>query len=198
MKQNKISDDPKKINSSDKLKKTKPGKQADYDFNNLSESSNKKAENTINIAKDEICPYCGYPNPAGIKGCLNEDCDGHKQINSEFVKPLSKRPGTKNPYTESKKIKCFLKPISRKNEKEFRQIEFTSVGNKITLNRSNLDPDNTTISSLKHAELTLKNGKWIIANKSSTNTTFICLRESYELKKGDILLLGDRLFKFIC
>ena len=81
------------------------------------------------------------------------------------------------------------------NEKHMpKELELKGEYNE--LNRGNLDPDNFTISHDIHAELTCKNGKWFIKDRSPYKTTYILASEETALKSGDIILIGNRRFVF--
>lgn len=69
-------------------------------------------------------------------------------------------------------------------------------GNKILLNRENLDRNNTTITSKIQAEITLENGEWILKNESKLRTTFIQVNGPTKIKKGDIVVFGNQRFLF--
>jgi len=70
-------------------------------------------------------------------------------------------------------------------------------GNMITLNRSKLDPDNRSISSEAHVEITSKNGQWYIKDVSTNGLTYIQVKkEAMPIQPGDMIILGNKLFKF--
>jgi len=66
----------------------------------------------------------------------------------------------------------------------------------IELNRSNLDPGNSSITGKVQAELTYEDGTWRMKDRSELQTTFLLASTPTPLKDGDILLLGDRKFIF--
>lgn len=65
-------------------------------------------------------------------------------------------------------------------------------GERISLNRENIDPSNNTITSQTQAELSFEDGKWYLVDKSEQKTTFILATGKTMLKDGDIILMGDR------
>jgi len=71
-------------------------------------------------------------------------------------------------------------------------------GKTIQLSRSNTEPPNQTITSKTQAELSFENGKWYLQDKSALKTTYIYAGKKVELKPDDIIVLGNRLFKFNC
>lgn len=69
-------------------------------------------------------------------------------------------------------------------------------GNEISLNRNNTDPKNSTITSLEQAKICFKDGKWGIVDSSEYQTTFVQASQSIELKSGNLILLGNQLYRF--
>jgi len=110
--------------------------------------------------------------------------------------PKTQPRGTFNPYTEPLRPdpKFKLTSIPRHTETSGKTSEFE--GKSVTLNRNNLDRENFTISGQEHAVIENVDGRWFINNKSSLKTTYIQVNSMMELKDGDIILLGDRMFIF--
>lgn len=108
--------------------------------------------------------------------------------------------GTINPWATPQSFPsisyCKLSPLPIiPNEKHMPgDVEFK--GDRITLNRANLDPDNMAISQSNQAELICKNGKWYIKDESAFKTTYIHARKETPLQNGDIILMGNRRFEF--
>ena len=105
--------------------------------------------------------------------------------------------GTINPYMVNfqEEPAFVLEPIQRMNErKPVDPVEFE--GTEIKLNRDNTEPANPTISSKEQAFVTYHDGHWYIEDSSDQNTTFVQAARKIELHDGDIILLGNRLFKF--
>ena len=73
-------------------------------------------------------------------------------------------------------------------------IEFVYNGQPILLNRSNLDPQNNTITSKVQAQLSVRDGQWIIENFSELKTTYIKVQKPTSIQKGDILVFGNKQF----
>ena len=143
------------------------------------------------------CPHCNYPLRQGIESCPN--C--HKKISpvsSGTAEPGRAAPlaagSTFNPYDNQKQEIFFLTPIPRVNEPEMEKIEFK--GEKVELNRDNLEEDNNTITGKTQAVVEFIDGKWYLTDKSKLKTTFMYVSGPLELKNGDIILFGDRQFKF--
>lgn len=89
---------------------------------------------------------------------------------------------------------CKLIPIQKKGEYSAPQPIFFS--DTATLNRSNTEQDNNTITSKEQAELIFNDGKWFIQDKSELMSTFVRSGKITELHRGDIIMLGDRKFEF--
>lgn len=106
--------------------------------------------------------------------------------------------GTINPYMQNfvEEPMFILEPIQRMNErKPIAPIEFE--GSDVTLTRDNTEYNNPTISSKGQAIVTHSEGGWFIEDLSEQKTTFVQAAHKIELHDGDIILLGNRLFKFI-
>jgi hypothetical protein len=89
---------------------------------------------------------------------------------------------------------CYLVALSVDEEKELRKIDLK--GDTISLDREVLDPGNTSISRNGHASIYQKEGSWYLENMTALKTTFIQVNQPLKLTDGDIVLLGDSLFKF--
>lgn len=143
------------------------------------------------------CPHCGYPVRKEAPSCpschqgltLDEPEDAREE-----PREIKLAGGTSNPYSKEKEQIFSLTPIPRVNETPFSKIEFK--GGNSELNRDNLEPENNTITGKLQALVEYRNGKWFLIDKSKLKTTYKYVSEPVELKKGDIILLGDRQFKF--
>lgn len=69
-------------------------------------------------------------------------------------------------------------------------------GDSVILNRENTEPDNRTITSKEQAEISCEDGKWFILNKSELGSTYIETNRKFEIQPGDVVVMGDRRFKF--
>ncbi len=87
-----------------------------------------------------------------------------------------------------------LVPISLADESEGKPIPVPDQGT--VLDRELLDSANNSISRNGHARLTLVNGEWWLENLSPAKTTYVQVEDRVKIKKGDVILLGDRLFRF--
>ncbi len=151
----------------------------------------------------KTCPSCGYPNIPDAISCVQ--CNyNFQQPNIAKTEPItqSSKPlstETITPWEEDTQepIHQFsLTPLDHETQQPLTPQTFE--GDSVALNRKNTDPDNSTITSKKQATIVYRNGQWEISNNSTLKTTFIQVKnnESTPLKKGDIILLGNRLFVF--
>ena len=69
-------------------------------------------------------------------------------------------------------------------------------GSEVMLNRKNTEPDNRTITSKEQAVVVNEGGKWYIENRSEYGSTLIFANRRMEIQSGDVIMLGDRRFKF--
>ena len=152
------------------------------------------------------CPFCGYPNPAGAVKCINckknlsnnpsdNEIRGHgKPGIGNHVNTIP--PGkmkTETPWSKRNTLRFSLKQLTVENQVK-QTLEYE--GEKVILNRDNTIPNNSTITSNQQAVIFNIDGKWFITDKSSLQTTFIRPGSPVEIKKGDIMLLGDSRFEF--
>ncbi len=155
----------------------------------------KKEEKQQLNKNQKACIECGFPVHKDAVKCpqCGKILEKSKKENmpNEKKKKIS---GTVSPWDKPKYSQCFFKPIARDSEKEFQELEFS--GDEVELNRDNLEKNNMTITSKVQALIKNIDGKWFIEDKSSLQTTFKLISEPVELKKGDIILIGDRKFEF--
>lgn len=89
---------------------------------------------------------------------------------------------------------CYLAAISLDEEKELRKIDIS--GKAVSLTRAVLDPGNNSISRNGHANIYQKDGQWYVENVTDLKTTFVQVKQPVKLSDGDVILMGDSLFKF--
>ena len=70
------------------------------------------------------------------------------------------------------------------------------TGKSIILNRENTEVSNRTITSKEQAEIVFEDGHWYLLDRSELRTTFIQANRKIEIIPDDIIVLGDRRFKF--
>lgn len=112
-------------------------------------------------------------------------------IRPEQPTPTPCNNNTIDPFRN--KIQCTLRPLDP-DSNPGEPIEFTYSGSPIILNRQNLDPQNNTITSKVQAQLSFRDGQWIIENFSELKTTYIKVQKPTSIQKGDILVFGNRQF----
>ena len=69
-------------------------------------------------------------------------------------------------------------------------------GEAIVLNRLNTEESNPTITTQQQAELKYEDGEWFLQNLSAQQTTYLILNRKVKLEEGDIIVMGNRRFKF--
>lgn len=169
----------------EELKGTVPGAKAgaeawDADNQKPLSEQNKSVSNSNNSTSSED----------DIPG--KEQAPKHSSMKDDFQRHKTQTPwkGTVDPTRQRSGIS--LHRIPREGE-EAKKIAFQK--NKILLNRENTDPDNNTITSKVQATLEKKNGEWYLSDQSSLQTTFLRVAGEVKVKKGDVILLGNRAFK---
>ena len=90
---------------------------------------------------------------------------------------------------------CHLTLIPEEDE-QLTPVKRDYEGAAVTLTRENTEPDNRTITSKEQAELSFEDGKWFLLNKSELGSTYLEANRKLELQPGDVVVLGDRRFKF--
>ena len=147
-----------------------------------------------------------------VQALKPEDMAEPSRVKSVAAKPVESSPKespapvdkrTINPYINKKKAPadakgasiCSLQPISR-IEEESAPKKTTFEAQTVVLNRRNTDPSNPSITSGQQARLTFENGVWYIEDLSALKTTFVRAARKTALQDGDIILMGDREFKF--
>lgn len=150
--------------------------------------------NIVNDQETQKCPECDYPLENGE--CSACGYSVSKESNEALAKVADEVRMTMRPIRKGEKESTFkLIPISEVTgmpEGETLHYE----GNEVMLNRDNTDPKNKTITSHDQACLTLNNGTWCIEDKSEYKTTFVQASRKTELQSGDLILLGDQMYRF--
>lgn len=149
---------------------------------------------SVNKAEKNVCPECGYTLEGG-------ECSACGYNVSETPEP--------SPVKVVNEVRKTMRPI-RKSEKEgeFKLVpiseetglqegdELVYDGKEVILNRDNTAPENTTITSQEQACLSFENGKWCIEDRSEYKTTFVQASRKIELQQGDLILIGNQLYRF--
>ncbi|NBB76191.1 MAG: hypothetical protein GVY02_02330 [Bacteroidetes bacterium] len=139
-------------------------------------------------ASNSPCPNCGFK---GSEESFRKEQPAPKSEDEKPATPTgakTMRIGQVNLSKESPKPKITLVDENKDAEKEFE-------GDVISLNRTNLAPENSSISSGEHAALTHKDGKWFLEDKSSNGATFIQVKGKAAVENGSLIILGDKVFR---
>lgn len=144
--------------------------------------------------ESSACPACGYP------------VDGEDKCPSCGTQLTM----TEDPFS----IGGFKKTVRpnhnhRFNHEEFRGFRLVKLSesgqtlgsvqfdkNETELNRENTDPSNQTITSQTQAIVKKEGDKWMISDQSALHSTFVQASRPIELQNGDLILLGDQVFRF--
>lgn len=69
-------------------------------------------------------------------------------------------------------------------------------GKSISLVRDNTEPSNRTITSKGQAMLEYVDGKWLLTDQSENGTTMVQASRPLEVETGDVIVMGNRRFRF--
>lgn len=130
----------------------------------------------------QYCPYCGNAMDVGTV-IISPD-----RISENIAE--TDKPNEVTPHFRLTMIADAGETISE--EKAVREFE----GDSVKLNRANTDPGNRTITSKEQAMVAYENGHWTIENRSLHNPTMVIADRKVELQSGDVIMLGDRRFRF--
>ena len=153
------------------------------------------------VAKEEIreadidqtftCEHCGKEVSTAFSFCPG--CG--KKLHLPTVSFSNRRrKGIKaEPLPERK---CSLTLIPEEDE-DVEAIRNDYKGTEVQLTRDNTEPKNRTITSKGQALLECDdNGQWYITNQSEQGTTVLQVTRKTPIQHGDIIMLGDRSFRF--
>lgn len=131
-----------------------------------------------------VCQYCQKEILMTCAYCPN--CG--QRVHLPTIMPSKKRVKKEVPH-------CALTPIPEEDE-TISMSKKNYEGTSIVLNRFNTEESNRTITSQEQAVLSSEDGEWYIENRSIYQTTCLVLNRKIKLEEGDIIILGDRKFKF--
>ena len=171
-------------------------------------------------ASQPLCPHCGFVLVGDFACCPN--CGAtlinqspakeepviqttvkeqvtcpkcHSEVSSKFAfcpmcgeRLVQEQPVAKGPQ-------CSLTMIPDEDEDDIATTN-NYEGETIVLNRDNTEPSNRTITSKEQAVLICEEGKWYIENRSEQCSTYLEANRRLEVLPGDVIMLGDRRFKF--
>lgn len=127
-----------------------------------------------------FCPKCGTEiRQKTINGFWHKK---RKEAVEEVPQPTVKRE--------------FQLTIVPEEDENIEPVTNRFEGTEVILNRKNTEPENRTITSKEQAVIFSEQGKWFIENRSEYNSTLILANRKMEIQDGDIVMLGDRRFKF--
>lgn len=162
------------------------------------DSFNPKATVRENAVKRPVdsstCPKCGYAlEGEDVCPCCGESVSAKQSTVIDFKRTV--RPDHNQRFSpEPKELNGFrLTKLSRSEEAIDNKLY---EGDEVALNRDNTDPSNTSITSQVQAVVKNEDGKWMITDKSEFHSTFVQVSRPTELKDGDLILLGNQLFRF--
>ena len=124
------------------------------------------------------CPNCGFTG-AGAQATVVQNADKSKLKKTQMFGEIS--------FDDAKPSKFKLV----ENNKQEHAFE----GKNVTIGREDIDPENFSLSS-EHATFEKIDGKWMLSNNSSNGFTFIQVKGKVEVKDGDIIVVGNKIFQF--
>ena len=140
------------------------------------------------ISETVKCDKCGTDVSIEFSYCPK--CG--ERIHLPTVRAIRHKP---TPAPEPPKPHCHLTLIPEEDE-QMEEMKNDYEGPSVILTRENTEPNNRTITSKEQAELICEDGKWFVLNKSELGSTYLEASRKLELQPGDIIVLGDRRFKF--
>ena len=155
------------------------------------EHTQKKIEDEVTFISEEkiVCQECGKE--------IDMTCSFCPHCGVRVQRPTIRRQIKNIAETETEEIplRCSLTIIPEENENiPPEKIEYE--GKSIILNRENTEVSNRTITSKEQAEIVFEDGHWYLLDRSELRTTFIQANRKIEIIADDIIVLGDRRFKF--
>lgn len=180
------------------------GKNKDFNVDDtVSEKPDQREMPEVEIVP---CPSCNYPVSGAAKFCPSCSHDLSKPTITDAPKPKKQKSANMKEHKSQKTVNIFAMDDTVKEETivltEIKQsgskeIELTSEGMKISLNKETLEQeDNPAISSNSHADLINFEGEWYVINRSSAGTTFVAVNKPHKLSKDDVILVGDSMYRF--
>ena len=133
------------------------------------------------------CPECGYPLRPGSRECPH--CHGKAQQKD----PIKKKDSNQSEAVWNMDESEFRIGLCDKNGKISDAKAYTTGD--IVLGREELLPGNNNISR-QHIHITNEGGRWYIEDVSSTHQTFLIVKKKTSIENGDILVLGNKFFRF--
>lgn len=157
------------------------------------------------------CINCGAPNPDEAKICekcgqslpieTKKECDninGTARWSRGTLQPHGRGAsvGGMMPQSDEKLKKGFSLMMIPDHDESIMPFAEKYEGESVILNRSNTDRTNKTITSREQARIVNVDGCWFIEDRSDMKSTFVRAGHPIELHSGDLILMGDRVFRF--
>ena len=142
----------------------------------------------LGIDEQLKCDKCGAEVSVEFSFCPK--CG--ERIHLPTIRAIRHKP---TPPPEPPKPKCYLTLIPEEEE-QTKPVRKDYEGDSIILTRENTEANNRTITSKEQAELIFEDGKWFVFNKSELGSTYLEAGRKLELQQGDVIVMGDRRFKF--
>ena len=155
------------------------------------EHTQKKIEDEVTFISEEkiVCQECGKEIDMTCSFCPHCGVRVHRPTIRRQIKNIAETE------TEEIPLRCSLTIIPEENENiPPEKIEYE--GKSIILNRENTEVSNRTITSKEQAEIVFEDGHWYLLDRSELRTTLIQANRKIEIIADDIIVLGDRRFKF--
>lgn len=146
--------------------------------------------------RTDACPRCGYQLEQGKCAA----CGYGAEVAKPEAAPSVAAGGnfgraTVRPVRKKVARTFRLTPLSEKDGKpEGESLVFE--GEQAVLNRANLDAKNDTLTSREQARVVWHDGRWLVEDRSELRTTFVQAARPVELQPGDLLLMGNQLYRF--
>ena len=148
-------------------------------------------EEASSISEEKmLCHECGSKIAITCSFCPNCGVRVHRPTIRRQIKNITETEPETKPH-------CSL-TIIPEEEENILPKRFEYEGNSIILNRENTEMSNRTITSKEQAEIVFDDGHWYLLDRSMLQTTYIQVNRKIEIIPDDIIVLGDRRFKFEC
>jgi hypothetical protein len=146
------------------------------------------ATNTMSLNGTFKCQYCQKEIPLTSTNCPS--CG--QRVHAPTISPEQLAQMMNNVNNVPR---CSLTMLPEGNEVLDKPKNEYS-GESVVLNRFNTEENNPTITTQQQAGLVYENGEWYIQNLSERQTTYLILNRKIQLEEGDIIMMGNRRFKF--
>lgn len=152
-----------------------------------------KVEEEVSYLPEEkmLCHECGSEIAITCSFCPNCGVRVHRPTIRRQIKNVTEAEPENKPH-------CSLTIIPEEEEESIIPEKFEFEGKSIILNRENTETSNRTITSKEQAEIVFDDGHWYLLDRSMLKTTYIQANRKIEIMPDDIIVLGDRRFKFEC